>query len=153
MKKITFIFLTSIIAVSCSNSTNDIMNNSVNSDSPASNYVEYVWHSAEENFNAENLAMLIEKWNQIIDSYSCDMDGANILTPTEKRDNYDFIWVLKWPSVDARNSCWDTWSKDYAESWDQIINGIMSFFTHTIIGISFFTYVETCVSLKSMIKS
>ena len=54
MKKITFIFLTSIIAVSCSNSTNDIMNNSVNSDSPASNYVEYVWHSAEENFNAEN---------------------------------------------------------------------------------------------------
>ena len=35
MKKITFIFLTSIIAVSCSNSTNDIMNNSVNSDSPA----------------------------------------------------------------------------------------------------------------------
>ena len=127
MKKITFIFLTSIIAVSCSNSTNDTMNNSINSDSPASNYVEYVWHSAEENFNAENLAMLIEKWNQIIDSYSCDMDGANILTPTEKRDNYDFIWVLKWPSVDARNSCWDTWSKDYAESWDQIINGIMSY--------------------------
>ena len=42
MKKITFIFLTSIISVSCSNSTNDIMNNSVNSDSPASNYVEYV---------------------------------------------------------------------------------------------------------------
>ena len=34
-----------------------------------------------------------------------------------------------------------------------VINGMMSFFTHTIIGISFFTYVETCVSLKSMIKS
>jgi hypothetical protein len=91
------------------------------------NFVEYVWHSAGENFNAENLALLISKWNGIIDGYPCEMDGANILTPTEKRDNHDFVWVLKWPSIDARNSCWDTWTRDYASEWDNTIDGIMSY--------------------------
>ena len=83
--------------------------------------------SAEENFNAENLATLISKWNTIIDGYPCDMDGANILTPTEKRENHDFVWVLKWPSTDARNSCWDIWTNAYAADWDKTIDGIMSY--------------------------
>ena len=33
------------------------------------------------------------------------------------------------------------------------ISGTMSFLTHTIMGVSFLTYIDTCVSLKSMIKS
>ena len=125
MKKIFALSIMSIMIISCSNPSNE--NQSSNKMSPASKYVEYVWHSAEENFNAENLAILISKWNKIIDGYDCDMDGANILTPTEKRDNHDFTWVLKWPSVDARNSCWETWTNDYASDWDETISGIMSY--------------------------
>ena len=125
MKKIFALSIMSIMIISCSNPSNE--NQSSNKMSPASKYVEYVWHSAEENFNAENLAILISKWNKIIDGYDCNMDGANILTPTEKRDNHDFTWVLKWPSVDARNSCWETWTNDYASDWDETISGIMSY--------------------------
>jgi hypothetical protein len=101
MKNYSLLLLASLIIISCSDAD---QKKSLESESTASNYVEYVWHSAEENFNAENLATLISKWNTIIDGYPCDMDGANILTPTEKRENHDFVWVLKWPSTDARNS-------------------------------------------------
>ena len=73
--------------------------------------------------------MLINKWNSIIDSSPCDMEGANILTPTEKRENYDFIWVLLWPSVEARDECWNDWSDNHSSDWDKTIDGIMS---HTI---------------------
>ncbi|RZO19589.1 MAG: hypothetical protein EVA96_03635, partial [SAR86 cluster bacterium] len=110
MKYLTTIFLTLILVVSCSDSSVQESDNS----SPASPYVEYVWHSAGANFNAENLAMLITKWNDIIDSTSCEMNGANILTPTEKNENYDFVWVLLWPSVDARDACWDDWTLNHA---------------------------------------
>ena len=123
MKYLTTIFLTLILEVSCSDSSVQESDNS----SPASPYVEYVWHSAGVNFNAENLAMLITKWNDIIDSTSCEMNGANILTPTEKNENYDFVWVLLWPSVDARDACWDDWTLNHAAEWDKTIDGIMSY--------------------------
>jgi len=124
MKNYSLLLLTSLIIISCSDTD---QKESLGSESTASNYVEYVWHSAEENFNAENLATLISKWNTIIDGYPCDIDGANILTPTEKRENHDFVWVLKWPSIDARNSCWDIWTNAYAADWDKTIDGIMSY--------------------------
>jgi hypothetical protein len=123
MKYLTTIFLTLVLVVSCSDSAVQDSNNS----SPASPYVEYVWHSAGENFNAKNLAMLITKWNDIIDSAACEMNGANILTPTEKNENYDFIWVLLWPSVDARDACWNDWTINHATDWDKTTKGIMSY--------------------------
>ena len=51
MKNYSLLLLTSLIIISCSSS-----DQKESSESPASNYVEYVWHSAEENFNAEKLS-------------------------------------------------------------------------------------------------
>ena len=127
MKILSATLLTSLFIISCSDSS--VQNNDTGSstNSPAPAFIEYVWHSAEENFNGENLAMLINKWNSIIDSSPCDMEGANILTPTEKRENYDFVWVLLWPSVEARDECWTDWSDNHSSDWDKTIDGIMSY--------------------------
>ena len=35
------------------------------------------------------------------------MVGANILQPLEESDQVDFIWVLRWASLEDRNAAWD----------------------------------------------
>ena len=121
MKKITLSILTTLLIVSCSHSSQD--------KAPEQSVVEYVWHSAGADFNAQNLAKLIDEWNQIITDSGMAMNGANILTPTVSSENYDFIWVMQWPSMSARDAGWDYWMKNASEQWSQSIEGIMSFDT------------------------
>jgi len=120
MKKITLLALTSIFIISCSQS--DMQGQQ---EKPI---VEYVWHNAGADFNAENLAKLINEWNVVITESGMDMLGANILTPSQSNDGFDFIWVMRWPSMSARNAGWDWWNSSGAQdNWAESINGIMSF--------------------------
>ena len=121
MKNLLITVLSIVFVVSCSQSSNQ----QTDSSSPAASYVEYVWHSAGPNFNAENLAMIITKWNAIIDNSPCEMNGANILTPRGESDA-DFIWVMLWPSMEARDSAWDDWMNNMDSEWQDAIDGIMS---------------------------
>ena len=120
MKKITLLALTSIFIISCSQS--DMQGQQ---EKPI---VEYVWHNAGPDFSAENLAKLINEWNVVITESVMDMLGANILTPSQSNDGFDFIWVMRWPSMSARNAGWDWWNSSGAQdNWAESINGIMSF--------------------------
>ena len=120
MKKITLLTLTSIFIISCSQS--DMQGQQ---EKPI---VEYVWHNAGPDFNAENLAKLINEWNVVITESGMDMLGANILTPSQSNDGFDFIWVMRWPSMSARNAGWDWWNSSGAQdNWAESINGIMRF--------------------------
>ena len=119
MNKITLSILTTLFVISCSQSSQET--------APEQSVVEYVWHSAGADFTAQNLAKLINEWNQIITDSGMAMNGANILTPTVSSDNYDFIWVMKWPSMSARDAGWDYWMTNASEQWTQSIEGIMSF--------------------------
>ena len=120
MKKIILLTLTSIFIISCSQS--DMQGQQ---EKPI---VEYVWHNAGPDFNAENLAKLINEWNVVITESGMDMLGANILTPSQSNDGFDFIWVMRWPSMSARNAGWDWWNSSGAQdNWAESINGIMSF--------------------------
>lgn len=119
MKKITLSVLTTLFIISCSQS--------IVEETPKQSVVEYVWHSAGPDFNSENLAKLINEWNQIITDSGMVMDGANILTPTVANDNYDFIWVMKWPSMSARDAGWKYWMSNMSDKWEESIDGIMSF--------------------------
>ena len=38
------------------------------------------------------------------------MTGANILTPDNANEGYDFIWTLYGFSETARDNCWDDWT-------------------------------------------
>ena len=58
MKKISLLLITSIFVISCSQSNVQ--------ESQETPIVEYVWHSAGPDFNAENLAKIINEWNAII---------------------------------------------------------------------------------------
>ena len=122
MSKIIY-FCIAIFLVSCSNESQ--INNE---QSNPKNLVEYTWMNVGPNFTAENLASLIDIWNNMLDEMGCSLNGANILTPKVSNEEYDFIWVHLWTSLKARDDCWETWTtKNYQSSWDDSIDGIIDY--------------------------
>ncbi len=121
MKKITFLFTAALLIGACSQNEQSV-------ESEPESLVEYVWHTAGPEFNAENLASLISNWNTMIDDMNCSsMTGANILSPKVKDDRYDFIWVMLWDSQDGRDECWDDWTENQQSNWDYLIDGVMKY--------------------------
>ena len=87
--------------------------------------VEYIWHEKGSNYSQESFASLIDTWNGMIDEMSCEMNGANILTPREENENFDFLWMIAWPSEDARDDCWFEWLNGNELEWNEAIEGII----------------------------
>ena len=88
--------------------------------------IEYFWHSKGPNYSEENFQMLVEKWNDRVDQTSCSINGASVLTPKVKNENFDFLWMLAWPSETARDACYEEWLSNHEEGWQEDIKGIMS---------------------------
>jgi hypothetical protein len=88
--------------------------------------LEYFWHSKGPNYSEENFQMLVDKWNKRVDQTSCSINNASVLTPKVESENFDFIWMLVWPSTGARDACYAEWLSDHEDAWQEDIAGIMS---------------------------
>ena len=126
MKKITLSMVVLLGLMACS-SSNDETVAVARDGQPANEVVEYVWHSKGVNYSEESFALVVDKWNDLIDAQAYKMNGANILTPLIEVEGYDFIWVMLWPSMDARNAAWDHWMTNVDSEWQDAIEGVMSF--------------------------
>ena len=89
--------------------------------------IEYVWHRAGENSSREALMENIAFWNAMIDAGEYDTSRANILFPRQETDDYDFVWALLWPSVEARDARWAYWNINDAPKWAAAATGILSY--------------------------
>ena len=89
--------------------------------------IEYVWHKAGENFSQDTLMEKIAFWNEMIDAGDYDITRANILFPRQETADYDFIWALLWPSVEARNAGWAYWNANDLPKWAEATAGILSY--------------------------
>ena len=114
-----------LLALAACNSSMDDEVSVAREGSPANEVVEYVWHYEGPDFSQENLDMLVDKWNSMIDARGYEMNGANILTPRGE-SNADFIWVMLWPSMEARDVAWTDWMESVDSEWQEAIDGIMS---------------------------
>ena len=45
------------------------------------------------------------------------INGASVLTPKVKNENFDFLWMLAWPSEVARDACYEEWLSNHEEGW------------------------------------
>ena len=91
-------------------------------------FVEYVWHKEGANFSREALMEKVAFWNGLIDAGEFDMTRVNLLFPRERNDNFDFIWVMVWPSLEAREAGLAYWTEnDFGSSWLKEIEGVFSF--------------------------
>jgi hypothetical protein len=88
--------------------------------------VDYVWNSTAEGMTDEQFADIVTRWNARIDAGGYDMTGSNILRPQFETDDYDFIWVLLWPSMEARDLAWADWNANQVEEWTAELNGALS---------------------------
>jgi hypothetical protein len=88
--------------------------------------VDYVWNSTAEGMTDEQFADIVTRWNARIDAGGYDMTGSNVLRPQFETDDYDFIWVLLWPSMEARELAWADWNANQAEEWTAELDGALS---------------------------
>ena len=90
MKKITLSMVVLLGLMACT-SSNDETVAVARDGQPANEVVEYVWHSKGANYSEESFALVVDKWNDLIDAQDYKMNGANILTPLVEVEGYDFI--------------------------------------------------------------
>lgn len=88
--------------------------------------LEYFWHTKGPNYSDENFQTLIKKWNERVDQTSCSINNASVLTPKIQNENFDFLWMLVWPSEEARDACYEEWLLNHEDGWQEDIAGIMS---------------------------
>lgn len=119
--KIVYLFIGCFLLAGCS--TSDEAENSTNTQTGV---VEYIWQTKGPDFSEEALEILIESWNQKVTEGGYEMVGANILTPNYQPETHDFVWVLRWPSMEARDYAWDHFQKNYDDEWNRERNNIFS---------------------------
>ena len=88
---------------------------------------DFVWNTTASDMTDEELADIVTRWNARIDAAGYDMVGANILKPQFEEERYDFIWVLMWPSSDARDAAWADWNANQLEDWTAELDGALSY--------------------------
>ena len=96
--------------------------------------VEYIWQKEGPDFSEEKLNELVIKWNARIDAGKYDMNGANILRPRFEDERFDFIWVLLWPSQEARDAAWSDWNANQASDWEKETASVFSYSPENVYG-------------------
>ena len=89
--------------------------------------VDYIWNKVGSDVTDDQFADIVARWNARIDTGGYDMMGANILKPQFETDDYDVIWVLLWPSREARESAWAHWNANQEEEWTAELDGALSY--------------------------
>ena len=89
--------------------------------------VDYVWNDVADDVTQEQFADIVSRWNARIDAGGYDMVGANVLTPQFETEDFDVIWVLLWPSSEAREAGWAHWNANQVEEWTAELDGALSY--------------------------
>ena len=96
--------------------------------------VEYIWQKEGPDFSEEKLNELVIKWNARIDAGKYDMTSANILRPRFEDERFDFIWVLVWPSQEARDAAWSDWNENQASDWRNETTNVFGYSPENVYG-------------------
>ena len=95
---------------------------------PASDViVDYVWNTAAPDMTEAQLADIVTRWNARIDAGGYQMIGANVLKPQFETEDFDLIWVLMWPSSEARDTAWTHWNANQVEDWANELDGALTY--------------------------
>lgn len=94
--------------------------------------VEFVWHKKGPEFSDEALLEHTEKWAAIVDEAGWNLRSASVITPRFENPNADFMWVMAWPSAEARNTAWTEWAASYEADWLASSEGIFTYDSETV---------------------
>lgn len=79
--------------------------------------VEYIWQHKGPAFSDAGLQDGAAAWTALVQEAGYDMMGAYRAMPRFESENFDFLWVIMWPSQAARDTAWADWNANHAETW------------------------------------
>ncbi len=80
-------------------------------------FVEYIWQHKGSAFTEEGLQAGMAAWGALVQEAGYDMMGAYMAMPRFEPEDFDFLWVVMWPSQAARDAAWEDWLANKAEDW------------------------------------
>lgn len=96
-------------------------------DMPVPFMVEYVWHQAGDNFSEAALKNLTDQWAGYAAEAGWGLMMAAVNTPRFEDERFDFLWVMMWPSQEARDGAWSSWAENYEPKWLEDSAGIFTY--------------------------
>lgn len=96
--------------------------------------VEFVWHKKGAEFSDEALSSHATYWANVAADAGWDLNIAAIHTPRFESENFDFLWVMVWPTVDARDAAWTDWAENHEAEWLDLTSATFSYSAENAYG-------------------
>ena len=102
--------------------------------------VEYIWHKKADGFTEEDLWSHAEYWANDTAEAGDELNLAVVMTPRVENDNADFIWVLVWPTGEARDSAWANWAENREPAWLELTQNTFTYSKDNVYGFTPLSY-------------
>jgi hypothetical protein len=96
--------------------------------------VEFIWHTETPGFTEEALVAHTEAWASIPTSSGWALNLAAVMTPRFESEDFDFLWVLAWPTQEARDAAWTDWADNHEADWRALTGGTFTYSIDHVYG-------------------
>ena len=98
--------------------------------------VEFIWHSKAEGYSDEALVAHTTAWSSIPDASGWELGLAAVMTPRFESEDFDFLWVLAWPTLEARDNAWADWAENHEAGWLELTSNTFTYSVDNVYGFS-----------------
>ena len=89
--------------------------------------VEFVWHQKADGFTDEALQSHTEYWANVAREADWGLMVAAVMTPRFEADGFDFLWVMAWPTQEARDNAWADWAENHEPAWLELTQNTFTY--------------------------
>ena len=89
--------------------------------------VEFVWHQKADGFTDEALQSHTEYWANVASEADWGLMVAAVMTPRFEADGFDFLWVMAWPTQEARDNAWADWAENHEPAWLELTQNTFTY--------------------------
>lgn len=101
---------------------------------PAPPMIEFIWHSKADGFSDEALLSHTAAWSNIPEAAGWELRLAAVMTPRFESEDFDFLWVLAWPTQEARDSAWADWAENHEADWLELTSETFTYSAEHVYG-------------------
>ena len=89
--------------------------------------VEFVWHQKADGFTDDALWSHADYWSNVAGEANWGLMVAAVMTPRMENENFDFLWVMAWPSQEARDNAWADWGVNHEPAWLELTQNTFTY--------------------------
>ena len=89
--------------------------------------VEFVWHQRADGFTEGDLWSHAKYWSNLAGEADWGLVRAAVMTPRFESEDFDFLWVMVWPTEESRNNAWADWSANHESAWLELTQNTFTY--------------------------